>query len=104
MAVWAIDANKPEAIKASILQKLNELVPSDQDNNSLLQYYIKKNDDISARLIEKSIEKDLDLCQTNKQDKTALMLGCDLALPGTVEALLKIVKVGQNVNIGVNQS
>ena len=103
MAVWAIDANKPEAIKASILPKLNELVPSDQDNNSLLQYYIKKNDDISARLIEKSIEKDLDLCQTNKQDKTALMLGCDLALPGTVEALLKIVKVGQNVKIGVNQ-
>ena len=104
MAVWAIDSNKPELLKPSTLKKLNDLVPGEKDNNSLLQYFIEKNDTISARLIEQCYEKCLDLCQTNKQDKTALMLSCDLALPESVEAFFKIVMIENGIKIGINQT
>ena len=103
LAVWAIETNKTEVINSTVLKKLNELVPGDEDKNSLLQYFIKKNGEVCARMVEKCHEEGLDLSQTNKQDKTALMLGCELALPDVVEALFKIEKISR-IKIGINQT
>ena len=102
-AIWAIETNKTEVINSTVLKKLNELVPGDEDKNSLLQYFIKKNGKDCARMVEKCHEEGLDLRQTNRQDKTALMLSCDFALPEVVEALFKLEKISR-IKIGINVS
>ena len=59
LAVWACEADRAEMVqgKTSISNKLSDLVPVDEQNNTLIQYCSQRNDEISAQLCASQISK-----------------------------------------------
>ena len=99
MAVWASEADRIEMVqnKPSLSNKLTELLPGDEDNNTLIHYCSQENDEVSAYLIDNCDAQELDLSNTWK---TALMLACEKTHPKTVQSIFN--KASEGVKIGVN--
>ena len=99
-AVFAIDAGNIQFFQdePTMKKKLNELLPGDEANNTLMQHCIQTNDEvISAQVIENCD----DLSHKNNERKTALMMACDKAHPKTVECIFN--KASEGIKIGVNK-
>ena len=104
LAVWACEEDRIEMVqnKPSVSNKLNDLIPEDNDNNTLIHYCCsQRNDELSAQLIDNCDAQGLDLSQTNNDGKTVLMIACDKAHPKTVKSIFKKALVG--IKIGMNQ-
>ena len=104
IAFWACEADRIEMVqdKPSLTNKLSDLVPADQDNNTLMHYCSQRNDEVSAQLIVNCDDQELDLSQENSKGKTALMIACEKAHPKTVQSFFK--KASEGVKIGVNDT
>ena len=105
LAVWASDADRIEMVqeKPSLSYKLIDLVPGDEENNTLVQYCSQKKDEVSAILLDNCKEV-LDLTQTNKDDKTVLMIACEKAHPKTVESLFNRASKGDKIRVNDKSS
>ena len=105
LAVWASDADRIEMVqdRPSLSYKLINLVPGDEENNTLVHYCSQKKDEVSAYLLDNCKEV-LDLTQTNKDDKTVLMIACDMAHPKTVESLFNRASEGDKIRVNDKSS
>ena len=103
LAVWASEADRIEMVqdKPSVSNKLNDLVPADEDNSTLFHYCNQRNDDVSAYLIDNCDDQELNLSKESNEEKTALMIACDKAHPKTVESIFN--KASEGIKIGVNE-
>ena len=105
LAVWASDADRIEMVqdKPNLSYKLTDFVPGDEENNTLVHYCSQKKDEVSAYLLDNCKEV-LDLTQTNKVDKTVLMVACDMAHPKTVESIFKRASEGYKIRVNDKSS
>ena len=101
--VLAIDKNDKKLFKKGVMHDKfdpNAVVPSDDDQNSILLYSCGTHDEMSAHMIEE-LDNNLDLTCVNIQEKTPLIVCCEKSFVTSVKALFK--KAVEGKDIAINQ-